>query len=115
MAKRFDVFISYSREDSAVADEICESFDRHGIKYFIDRSEIGVGDDYINRLFTAINDSQMMLYLASRYSYESYWTNKELTYAIKKKKTGTSCPTSLMMRRCPKTRSSCSLTSTSAR
>lgn len=86
MAKRFDVFISYSREDSAVADEICESFDRHGIKYFIDRSEIGVGDDYINRLFTAINDSQMMLYLASQYSYESYWTNKEIAYAIRKKR-----------------------------
>lgn len=85
MAKKYDVFISYSSDDRAIADEICECFDRNGIIYFIDRREIEIGDEYIKRLYSAINDSQIMLYLASRNSYESPWTNKELTYAIKKK------------------------------
>ena len=40
--KKYDVFISYSRKDSAIADEICKAFDQVGITYFIDREEIKI-------------------------------------------------------------------------
>ena len=33
----FDVLISYSRKDTAIADRICAAFDKTGISYFIDR------------------------------------------------------------------------------
>ena len=40
--KKYDVFISYSRKDSAIADEIRKAFDQVGITYFIDREEIKI-------------------------------------------------------------------------
>ena len=39
----YDVFISYSRKDTIIADRICEAFDKVGISYFIDRKCIPVG------------------------------------------------------------------------
>lgn len=36
----YDVFISYSRKDMAVADEITRALDAAGISYFIDRQGI---------------------------------------------------------------------------
>ena len=37
---QYDVFISYSRKDTAVADRICQAFDAVDISYFIDRQGI---------------------------------------------------------------------------
>lgn len=85
MAKKYDVFISYSRKDSRIADKIYDNLSDAGVICFIDRSDINLGDEYIHRLYTAINESDIVLYLASQNSYDSFWTNKELTYAIKKK------------------------------
>lgn len=31
---KYDVFISYSRKDTKIADIICEAFDKAGITYF---------------------------------------------------------------------------------
>ncbi|MDE6306979.1 MAG: toll/interleukin-1 receptor domain-containing protein, partial [Muribaculaceae bacterium] len=36
---KYEIFISYSRKDSVVAEEVCRAFDRAGITYFIDRQE----------------------------------------------------------------------------
>ena len=35
---KYDVFISYSREDKAVADSLCHALDKAGISYWIDRN-----------------------------------------------------------------------------
>lgn len=43
---QYDVFISYSRKDSAMADRICQVLDQHQISYFIDRERIGGGLRY---------------------------------------------------------------------
>ena len=40
---KYDVFISYSRKDTPITDQICAAFDRAGISYFIDRQGIGGG------------------------------------------------------------------------
>ena len=34
---KHDIFISYSRKDTAIAERICAAFDKAGITYFIDR------------------------------------------------------------------------------
>ncbi|MBP3254388.1 MAG: toll/interleukin-1 receptor domain-containing protein [Bacteroidales bacterium] len=44
--KKYDVFISYSRKDTAVADKICAAFDRNNISYFIDRQGIAGGAEF---------------------------------------------------------------------
>lgn len=86
MVKRYDVFISYSRKDSSFADKVCKELDSVNISYFIDRTNIVGGDEYISLLKEAINNSQIILYLASTNSYDSFWTNKELAFAITVKK-----------------------------
>ncbi len=84
MAK-YDVFISYSRKDTAVADKICAAFDRAGISYFIDRQGIGGGMEFPAVLAEAIVESTLFLYLASMNSYESKFTTSEITFAFNEK------------------------------
>ena len=83
--KKYDVFISYSRKDSTIADEICEAFGRAGITYFIDRKGIGGGNEFPLELATSILNSQVFLLLGSKNSYESKYTNAEIHFAFKKK------------------------------
>ena len=82
---KHDVFISYSRADSAIADRICEAFDKAGISYFIDRQGIGGGFEFPVVLAEAIVESKVVLFLASKSSYESKFTNAELTFAFNEK------------------------------
>jgi tetratricopeptide (TPR) repeat protein len=83
--QKFDVFISYSRKDTAIADQICEAFDKHGITYFIDRQGIGGGLEFPDVLADAICDSGIFLYLASNNSYDSKFTKNEVTWAFNEK------------------------------
>ncbi len=82
---KYDVFISYSRKDSAVADKVCAAFDRAGISYFIDRQGIGGGFEFPRVLAENIIDSQLFLLLASENAYASKFTTNEIIFAFNKK------------------------------
>lgn len=71
--KKYDVFISYSRKDSALADKICSAFDQVGITYFIDRSGILSGEQYAGTIISAIENARFIIYLMSENSSESTW------------------------------------------
>ena len=60
----YDVFISYSRKDTNVANRICKAFDDAGITYFIDRQGIGGAYEFPAVLAEAIMSSKIFLYLA---------------------------------------------------
>jgi hypothetical protein len=81
----YDVFISYSRKDTDVANQICDAFDKHGITYFIDRQGIGGGQEFPDVLADAICDSNLFLFIASENSYESKFTKSEITFAFNEK------------------------------
>lgn len=81
----YDVFISYSRKDMAVADRICEAFDKAGISYFIDRQGIGGGLEFPEVLAENIVSSKLFLLLASSNSYNSKFTTSEIVFAFNKK------------------------------
>ena len=85
MDYKYDVFISYSRKDTDVADRICRAFDEEGISYFIDRQGIGGGMEFPAVLAKAIKESVVFLFLASKNSYESKFTQSEIVYAFNKK------------------------------
>lgn len=82
---KYDVFISYSRKDTNVADKIAKAFEDAGITYFIDRQGIGGGMEFPAVLAKAIRDSKVFLFLASKNSYESKFTQSEIVYAFNKK------------------------------
>ena len=69
----------------AVADRICEAFDKAGISYFIDRQGIGGGFEFPEVLANAIVECKVVLYLASKNSYVSKFTNAEMTFAFNEK------------------------------
>lgn len=82
---KYDVFISYSRKDTAVADEITRAFEKEGISYFIDRKGIRGGMEFPMVLAKAIRESKIFLFLASENSYVSKFTQNEIVYAFNKK------------------------------
>ena len=82
---KYDVFISYSRKDAAVADQIAKAFDAAGISYFMDRQEMDGGLEASKVHATAIKESTVFLFLASKNSYESKYTRNEVAYAFNKK------------------------------
>ncbi|MDR0865420.1 MAG: toll/interleukin-1 receptor domain-containing protein [Candidatus Symbiothrix sp.] len=51
-----DVFISYSRRDTKVADEICKVLDEAGISYWIDRGGITSGEAFHAVIVQAIRN-----------------------------------------------------------
>lgn len=89
---KYDVFISYSRKDTAIADKICYAFDRAGITYFIDRQGIGGAYEFPEVLANAILDSKLFLYLASENAYKSKFTNSEITFAFNEKEKNSILP-----------------------
>lgn len=82
----YDIFISYSRKDTAIANQICEACDKVGISYFIDRQGIGGGVEFPKVLAQAIIESKIFLLLASQNAYESPFTDREITFAFNKKR-----------------------------
>lgn len=43
---KYDIFISYSRKDSAVVDKICSALDKYELSYFRDTEGIAVGHNF---------------------------------------------------------------------
>ena len=82
---KYDVFISYSRKDTAIADKVCAAFDKVGISYFIDRQGIGGGFEFPRVLAENIIGSQLFLLLASENAYASKFTTNEIVFAFNKK------------------------------
>lgn len=81
---KYDIFISYSRKDSAVVDKICSALDKYELSYFRDTEGIAVGHNFPEILADAICQSRMMLYVASENSYKSRFTVKEISFAYAK-------------------------------
>ena len=85
---KYDVFISYSREDIEIAKSVCAVLDDYkkyyDFEYFFDTSEIKGRDEYLKRISKAIVESKTLLFLASQNSYDSEFCAKELLFADKR-------------------------------
>lgn len=82
----FDVFISYSRKDTARVAPIVQFLTDNGIKVWIDKDGIETGDAFKTVIVSAIIRSSIFLYFSSEASNASEWTVKEVNTAIYKKK-----------------------------
>jgi len=82
---KYDVFISYSRKDTAVVDKIYQTLTADGLTCFIDRTGIDGGADFPIVITQGILDSRLLLFIASKNSYDSDFTKKELTFAVTNK------------------------------
>ncbi len=82
---KYDVFISYSRKDTEVAESLCKALDKAGVNYWIDRNIHGSAN-FLSEITRYIRDCKVVLFIASSNSAASTWTQKEILYALKFKK-----------------------------
>jgi len=81
-----DIFISYSRYDTNVVNEIVTMLEQEGYSVWIDRDGIESGDDFKRVILKAIKESKVVLFFSSEHSNVSDWTAKEIGVAVKYKK-----------------------------
>ena len=89
--KKYNVFISYSRKDyvdeqqNIIPDnfvsKIKERFTAEGITYWFDEEGIYSGQNFIDKIVTNIELSQIFVFLSTANSNNSHWTCKEIASA----------------------------------
>lgn len=77
----YDIFISYSRQDKETVDMICKHLDDNNISYFRDIFDITISSTFTEALADAILSCKLVLFIASKHSFASNYTSKEVTFA----------------------------------
>lgn len=79
---KYDVFISYSRKDKAIVDEITQLLCENGISYWVDTKDIRMGSEFMADIVEAIEYSRITLFISSVDSNRSIYTAKEVAVAF---------------------------------
>lgn len=82
----YDVFISYSRSDENIANNIVEYLESKGLKCFIDHRNIRVGESYSKEIIHAIENTKALVVLLTSKSNNSHNVVKEVDNAANLKK-----------------------------
>lgn len=84
---KYDVFISYSRKDSAIVKRFADELHKAGYRCWLDVDGVETGDEFKSKIVTAIKESELFLFFSSQASNRSPWTVKEVNVAVSLKKT----------------------------
>jgi len=81
--KKYDVFISYSRKDFDEVSRMAEMLKKRipTLDVWFDLDGIESGDEFRDKIISAIKRSKYVLFALSLHSDQSEWTRKELTFA----------------------------------
>lgn len=82
-----DVFISYSRKDTEVAQKVYDALDAEGVECFFDTEDIAIGEDFAQRIANAVFGCKAMVFIWSDSSNQSPNTANEIALAIEFDKT----------------------------
>lgn len=77
-----DVFISYAREDSKVAESIAEKLRLVGLSVFVDREVLVTGENFADAIQSEIASARLVVLLLSRNARRSRWVQQELIAAL---------------------------------
>jgi len=83
--EKYDIFISHSSDDSAIAFILCEAFEEQGVKCWIAPRDIKVGLPYAQSIVEGIENSKALVILFSSNSNSSDGVRKELEIATNSK------------------------------
>ena len=75
------VFLSYTRKDSALANALARELQRQGLKVW-DEQNISPGADLSEEIKKALNDSDSMIALLNQHSFSSSYVRNELQHAF---------------------------------
>ena len=81
--KKYDIFISYSRKDFDEVNQIVEMIKSRipTLNCWFDITGIESGDEFKEKIITAIDNSSYVLFALSENSIQSKYTRKEILYA----------------------------------
>jgi hypothetical protein len=79
--KTYDVFISHSSKDRAMAEKIAQHLTSKGLQVWYDHWEILVGHDIVDKVYDGIRNSRFLLVLLSEESVRSSWVQQEINAA----------------------------------
>jgi len=80
------VFISYSSQDKALADRVCEALEKAGAACWIAPRNIDPGADFPNAIMQAIGTSQVLVVLLTDHAMASPHVLSEIGHAFNEKK-----------------------------
>lgn len=80
---KYDLFISYSRKDFDEVSSILETIKTAipNLSYWFDIDGIESGDEFEDKIISAIDNSSYVLFALSENSIQSQWTKDEVMYA----------------------------------
>jgi len=76
------IFISYSRHDKQVAEQLVDALFSRGIEVWLDTEMIKPGTSWPDEIERGIKAASALLYIASRHSAKSEWMNLEVEAAF---------------------------------
>jgi branched-chain amino acid transport system substrate-binding protein len=82
----FDVFVSYSSKEKAVADAVVSALENEGIRCWYAPRDIEPGADWADSITKAIHECKMMVLVFSKNANRSQRVVDEINYAISQEK-----------------------------
>ena len=82
----FDVFVSYSTKEKAVADAVVSALENEGIRCWYAPRDIEPGADWADSITKAIHECKMMVLVFSKNANRSQRVIDEINYAISQEK-----------------------------
>lgn len=83
---KYDIFISYCRADTRIAQQIYKRFEELGLICFLDAQNLKTGDNFANVIQSAIINSKYVIFVYGSNSEESIYQRRELDLALESRK-----------------------------
>src|SRR3712207_1798339 len=77
-----DVFISHSSKDKNIADAVCATLERNGIRCWIAPRDILPGASWAKSILKAVAEARLMVLVFSRSTQESQHVRREVERAV---------------------------------
>src|SRR5947207_9703244 len=85
MAKNWDVFVSHASEDKAsVASPLANALSRLGLRVWLDRSELTLGDSLAVKIDEGLSKCQFGVVILSESYFNKFWTLTEFSALMAK-------------------------------
>jgi TIR domain len=79
--RAYDVFVSYSAHDAALASWLASELRSRGYSVWLDRDEILVGHSILDEVYRGIRESEFLIVMLTANSLRSRWVREELNAA----------------------------------
>jgi hypothetical protein len=82
MTKKYDIFISHSKEDNKLAVALCHFLEQNRFRCWMAPRDVQAGKDYAACIIDAIQASRIMIVILSEYSNRSHHVRNEVERAF---------------------------------